>query len=47
MNKGSMIITGTRRVVRLGESLVISLPAEFYCLHGIKVGGYISHGKQR
>jgi len=38
MNKGSRIIAGTRRVVRLGGSLVITLPAEFCHLHGIKEG---------
>ena len=38
MNKGSRIIAGTRRVVRLGGSLVITLPAEFCYLHGIKEG---------
>jgi len=32
------IIAGTRRVVRLGGSLVISLPAEFCHLHHIKEG---------
>ena len=38
MNKGGRIIAGTRRVVRLGGSLVITLPAEFCHLHGIKEG---------
>ncbi len=38
MHKGSRIIAGTRRVVRLGGSLVITLPAEFCHLHGIKEG---------
>lgn len=38
MVKSSKIIAGTRRVVRMGGSLVISLPAEFCHLHGIKEG---------
>ena len=38
MNKRGRIIAGTRRVVRLGGSLVITLPAEFCHLHGIKEG---------
>ena len=38
MVKRSRVIAGTRRVVRLGGSLVITLPAEFCHLHGIKEG---------
>jgi len=38
MERKSRIIAGTRRVVRMGGSLVISLPAEFCHLHGIKEG---------
>lgn len=38
MSKTSKVIAGTSRVVRLGESLAISLPAEFCHLHHIKEG---------
>ena len=38
MHKSNKIIAGTRRVVRMGGSLVISLPAEFCRLHRIKEG---------
>ena len=38
MGKPARVIAGTRRVVRMGGSLVISLPAEFCHLHGIKEG---------
>ncbi len=38
MSKPARVIAGTRRVVRMGGSLVISLPAEFCHLHGIKEG---------
>ncbi len=36
MGKPARVIAGTRRVVRMGGSLVISLPAEFCYLHHIK-----------
>lgn len=38
MSKPARVIAGTRRVVRMGGSLVISLPAEFCHLHHIKAG---------
>jgi len=38
VGKPARVIAGTRRVVRMGGSLVISLPAEFCHLHGIKEG---------
>ena len=38
MGKPARVIAGTRRVVRMGGSLVISLPAEFCHLHCIKEG---------
>jgi len=38
VGKPARVIAGTRRVVRMGGSLVISLPAEFYHLHHIKEG---------
>ena len=38
MSKPARVIAGTRRVVRMGGSLVISLPAEFCHLHHIKEG---------
>jgi hypothetical protein len=38
MKKGRHIIAGTRRVIRLGGSLIITLPAEFCALHGITEG---------
>ncbi len=38
MVKRSRVIAGTRRVVRLGGSLVFSLPAQFCHLHGIEEG---------
>ncbi|MBA7574804.1 hypothetical protein ES708_16619 [subsurface metagenome] len=38
MVKRSRVIAGTRKVVRLGGSLVFSLPAEFCHLHNIKEG---------
>lgn len=38
MSKADKVIAGTCRVVRLGESLVISLPAEFCHLHHIEEG---------
>ena len=38
VGKPARVIAGTRRVVRMGGSLVISLPAEFCHLHHIKEG---------
>ena len=38
MSKPARVIAGTSRVVRMGGPLVISLPAEFCHLHGIKEG---------
>ena len=38
MVKRSRVIAGTRKVLRLGGSLVFSLPAEFCHLHHIKEG---------
>lgn len=38
MRKTGRVIAGTRRVVRMGGSLVISLPAEFCHLHRIREG---------
>lgn len=38
MVRRNRVIAGTRKVVRLGGSLVVSLPAEFCHLHLIKEG---------
>jgi len=38
VGKPPRVIAGTRRVVRMGGSLVISLPAEFCRLHHIRGG---------
>lgn len=38
MRENYRIIAGTRRVVRMGGSLVISLPVEFCRRHHIKAG---------
>ena len=36
--KGHKVKAGTRKVIRVGGSLVITLPSEFVKAHNIKVG---------
>ena len=38
MEKRPKVIAGTRRVMRMGGSLVITLPADFCHAHGIQEG---------